>query len=528
MPPTTSSNPAVCFGVFEVDLRSGELRKKGIRVKIQELPFRALKLLLSRPNEVLSRDDFRHALWPDDVFVDFDRGITSTINRLREALGDSAENPVFIETVGRRGYRWIAPTHVPATVPDSHSALVPPSAQHAPVREPNRNTAYRVATVLLLLLAIVLAWPRIRSAQSVGAGSTAAPVSSRALSSQALSSQASSSQASSSPGFTHLPANREAEELYLQGRFFWNKRTPESLTRAVDFFTQAIVHDPGYAQAYVGLADCYNLLREFSVMPATEAYPRALAAAKRAVELDDRSSQAHASLAFVSAYGMWDTATAEREFRRAIELDANNSVAHHWYATYLTTQRRFPEALAEIERAQALDPTSNSVVADKGTILFDAGRREEATALLRQVEETDPNFMSPHRELKYVYLLTADYPNYLTESRKEAVLMHDTSALAVADAASHAFSAGGSRAMLQAVLKEQKKLYDHGSFSPYFLAETCAIVGSKREALRYLQAAYDQRADGLLQMEGNEAFDNLHSEPQFRGLIAKVGLPPLS
>ena len=338
----------------------------------------------------------------------------------------------------------------------------------------------------------------------------------------------SASQASSSPGFTHLPANREAEELYLQGRFYWNKRTPESLTKAVDFFTQAIVHDPAYAQAYVGLADCYNLLREFSVMPSSEAYPRALAAAKRAVELDERSSQAHASLAFVSAYGMWDTATAEREFRRAIELDANNSVAHHWYATYLNSLRRFPEALAEIERAQTLDPTSNSVVADKGAILFDAGRREEATALLKQVEETDPSFMSPHRALKRIYLLTADYPNYLTESRKEALLLHDTSALAVADAASHAFAAGGGRGTLKAVRQEQKKLYERGSFSPYFLAETCSLLGNKREALQYLQVAYDRRSDGLLEMEGNVAFENLRSEPQFRDLIAKVGLPPLS
>ena len=339
---------------------------------------------------------------------------------------------------------------------------------------------------------------------------------------------AAASSSSSSQGFTHRPANHEAEELYLQGRFFWNKRTPESLTKAVDFFTQAIVHDPGYAQAYVGMADCYNLLREFSVMPAKEAYPRALAAAKRAVELDDQSSQAHASLAFVSAYGMWDTATAEKEFRRAIELDPNNSVAHHWYATYLVSLRRYPESLAEIERAQALDPTSNSVVADKGTILFSAGRLEEATALLKQVEETDPNFMSPHRELKYIYLLTANYPNYLVESRKEALVLHDSSALAVADAASHAFTAGGSNAMLLALRQEQKKLYDQGLFSPYYLAETCAVMGNKREAVQYLQAAYDQRADGLLQMEDNAAFNNLRDDPKFRALIAKVGLPPLT
>src|SRR5580658_3699081 len=111
MATSVSNNALVRFGVFEADLRSGELRKSGVKVKIQELPFRALKLLVSRPNEVLSREDVRQALWPEGVYVDFDRGVISAINRLRDALGDSAENPVFIETVGRRGYRWIAPTH---------------------------------------------------------------------------------------------------------------------------------------------------------------------------------------------------------------------------------------------------------------------------------------------------------------------------------------------------------------------------------------------------------------------------------
>src|SRR5580704_17673536 len=114
MPPTLPSSPLIRFGVFEADVRSGELRKNDIKTKVQELPFRALKLFLTYPNEVLSREQFRQALWPEGVFVDFDHGISSAINRLRDALGDSADNPVFIETVERRGYRWIAPTRIPA------------------------------------------------------------------------------------------------------------------------------------------------------------------------------------------------------------------------------------------------------------------------------------------------------------------------------------------------------------------------------------------------------------------------------
>lgn len=244
----------------------------------------------------------------------------------------------------------------------------------------------------------------------------------------ATSSQGSSRGVVQASSPAHSP---EAEQLYLRGRYYWNKRTPDDLNKAVDYFTQAIVRDPSYAAAYVGLADCYNLLREYTRMPADEAYARAFAAAKKAVELDDQSSSAHASLAFVLFYGKWDVAAADAEFRRSIDLDPNNAVAHHWYATYLLTLRRMPESLAEIERAQALDPTSTSILADKGDVLFQAGRRDEGIGLLRQMEATDPAFRSPHLYLKTFYLAEADYPDFLLESREDAQLLRDNVALAV-------------------------------------------------------------------------------------------------
>src|SRR5579863_2829529 len=198
--------------------------------------------------------------------------------------------------------------------------------------------------------------------------------------------------------------NAEAEQLYLEGRYYWNKRTPEDLNKALDYFMQSVVHDPGYAPAYVGLADSYNLLREYTLMPSSEAYPRALAAAKKAVELDDQSSEAHASLAFVSFFGMWDVATGEREFRRAIELDPDNPEPHQWYANALLALHRFPEAMIEIDRAQELDPASSSILADKGNVLLVAGRRDQALEILKQMETRDPNFRSLHLYLKSLYL----------------------------------------------------------------------------------------------------------------------------
>src|SRR3984957_19770462 len=400
------------FGAFEADLRAGELRRNGVRIRLQDLPFRALTLLLSRPGEVISRDEFRQTLWPADVFVDFEQGISSAVMRLRDALRDSADNPIFIETIDRRGYRWIGPIHPPLPVPEKSADPAPPAqlalepqapfiaAPPAPSSKHWRKLIF-VPPLLALLFAGWIFRPGNRDAH--------AGVKSNAVSARGV----------------HPPANQEAEDYYLKGRFYWNKRTPESLNQAVDSFTQAIVHDPNYSDAYVGLADCYNLLREYTLMPAGEAYPRALAAAKKAVELDDRSSAAHTSLAFVSYFGMWDAGTADEEFRRAINLDHNNANAHHWYATYLQSVRRFDESLSEIDRAQALDPNSPSILADKGRLLWIAGHHEEALRLLRQLEQADPDSLSPHRYLRFAYLEMGDYAGYLSELKKEALLLHD-------------------------------------------------------------------------------------------------------
>ena len=175
-----------------------------------------------------------------------------------------------------------------------------------------------------------------------------------------------------------------------------------------------------------------------------------------------------------------------------------------------------------------MQPASKSVLADKGAILFDAGRQQDAIALLRQMEENEPDFISPHRYLKFIYLLAADYPHYLQEAKSEALLMHDSSALAIAEATEKGFAAEGGKGLLQGLRRQQIKLYERGLLSPYFLAVTCSLQGDKQEALRYLRTAYNRHADGLFQIETDHAFDNLHDDLAFRQLVADVGLPPLS
>jgi tetratricopeptide (TPR) repeat protein len=319
----------------------------------------------------------------------------------------------------------------------------------------------------------------------------------------------------------------EAEQFYLKGMYYFNKRTPETLNQAVDYFTQAVVRDPQYAEAYVGLADCYNLLREYTVMPPSEAYPRAMAAAKRAIALDDSLSGAHSSLAFVDFYWSWDVAGAQREFQRAIELDPKCVLAHHWYATFLLALGRLPESLQEIEKAQQLDPESNAILADKGLILFHNSQKEQAVTLLKQIETTTPDFLSPHNYLAMIYFLQGDYRQYLSESRIAATLLHDERRLAVVGASEKGFASGGSRGMLNDMLKEQQTLHDNGREAAYNLAATHAVLGEKKEALDNLQSSYQKREPEMLSIRIDPWLDNLHDEARYREILAKIGLPPL-
>ncbi len=321
--------------------------------------------------------------------------------------------------------------------------------------------------------------------------------------------------------------NPEAEQLYLKGIFYFNKRTPEALNQAVDYFTQAVVRDPQYAEAYVGMADCYNLLREYSLMPPEEAYPRAAAAAKRAIALDDSLSGAHSSLAFVDFYWFWDVPGAEREFQRALALDPNSVVAHHWYATYLLHLGRFQDSLDEIEKAQKLDPKSNAILADKGVILFYSGRTDEAVAQLKQLEAVEPNFLSPHTYLALIYLSSGNYPLYLAESKAAANILHDSSGLAVATAGEKGLASGGARGMLNTTLREQEALRAAGKEHAFNLGQTAALLGRKQEALDHLEESYAKREPEIVALRIDPMLSSLRDDPRFRDLIAKVGLPAL-
>src|SRR5215469_9956413 len=311
----------------------------------------------------------------------------------------------------------------------------------------------------------------------------------------------------------------EAQDLYLKGRFFWNRRTPDDLNKAVDYFMQAIVKDPNDAQSYVGLADCYNLLREFGAMSAAEAYPRALSAAQRAVELDDTSAEAHISLAFATYWGSWRALTAEREFKRALELNPNCVRAHHWYATYLLGRSRFREALDQIEQARKLEPSSTPILADKGLMLWQSGMHPEGLELLTQLEKVEPSFSSTHDYLGRIYWETKDYVKALGEWRRLAQLRHDEAGLAIASAREKGFAANGLPGLLQDELLVEKDLVDHGSGSAHGLAAIYAALGMRPEALAYLQISLDRREEDLLV---GVPIPSLETDPEYQRFRALV------
>jgi tetratricopeptide (TPR) repeat protein len=322
------------------------------------------------------------------------------------------------------------------------------------------------------------------------------------------------------PSLTHVSRvqNAEAEELYLRGRYYWNRRTGDDLNHAVEDFTQAIAHDPTDAKAYAGLADSYNLIREYSSMPESEAYPRAYAAASKAVALDDSLAEAHRALAFDLFYWKWDISNALKEYQKAIRLDPKNVEAHHWYATALLDLGRYNESLAEIEHARTLDPSSPAILADRGLILFTSGDQSSGITALREIEQSEPQFLSPPRYLASAFLIQQDFPNFIAELERAAAISHDPQELAIAKAARTGWTAGGKRRMLEEIKRAQQPSFELGHASGYDLAYTSLLLGDKADAIRYLQAAYSARDPKLFLISRNRFEVELKGDPHFEQL----------
>lgn len=320
----------------------------------------------------------------------------------------------------------------------------------------------------------------------------------------------------------HTTRNVDAYQLYLKGRYFWNKRNREGIKRAIEFFEQSIRIDPNYSLAYAGLADCYNVLGQLGELSPNEAMPKAKAAALNALRLDDSLAEAHASLALINEVYDWNWAIAEAEFKRAIELNPNYATAHHWYAMYLSAMGRHDEALAEIRRAKVLDPVSLIINANEGWIYFCARQYDRGVEQLRETINMDPNFGNAHYKLALVYEIKGmrdeAVAEYLENERLGGMNQSATEEL------NAAYAKSGWRGFYQKELKLLEEASKRGYVSPKYFVLTHLQLDNKEQAFRWFEDAYKERAELLVYMKVDPRFDGLRSDPRYENLLRRVNL----
>jgi serine/threonine-protein kinase len=318
-------------------------------------------------------------------------------------------------------------------------------------------------------------------------------------------------------------ANTEAYQLYLKGRFFWNKRTADGLKQAVEFYKQAIEKDPGYALAFSGLAETYVLFSPYSVALPNDSFPQAKAAALRALELDDSLAEAHAALGLYLTTFERNRSGAEKELRRAIELNPNYATAHHWLGLeILAPSKRFDEALAELRRAEELDPLSSVIVTEVGGCLLYARRYDEAIAQFKHSLILDPKFYYAHVYLGWAFNAEGMYREAIEEYRKALELNDDPTAKAFL-----ALSLAKSGQRGEAIkLRDQLNLESpHRYVSSYYFAILHIALGEKDEAFAWLEKDIAERSSWPVLYAVSPELDDLRDDPRFKDMLKRLNLP---
>jgi serine/threonine protein kinase/tetratricopeptide (TPR) repeat protein len=318
------------------------------------------------------------------------------------------------------------------------------------------------------------------------------------------------------------PVDPRAFEACLKGRYFWNKRTREGFDKGVEYFEQAIAADHNYAPAYAGLADSHLMLAEYGLLSPNEALPKAKAAAAKAQELDDTLAEVHTSLGSIAEDYDWDWVGAQREFKRAIELNQGSATAHQWYAEFLAAMGRFDEALAEITRAREIDPLSLIISSVVGEILYESRHYGQAVEQLGKTLEMDPNFAEAHRLLGEAYVQLARPEKAVAEFQRAMTLSGDSPQCTASLARFYAIS--GREDEAKTMLKRLKPQSAPGYVSSADLSLVYAGLGDKDRAFKLLREAYDQRDPFLVNIKVDPRLDNLRSDTRFKQLMQALGL----
>ncbi|HSB64740.1 MAG TPA: tetratricopeptide repeat protein, partial [Thermoanaerobaculia bacterium] len=317
--------------------------------------------------------------------------------------------------------------------------------------------------------------------------------------------------------------NAEAYQLYLKGRFFWNKWTPEGMHSAIRLYESAIELDPSYALAWGGIADAFGVLGNIKAVPPAEAFPRAKSAALRALELDPNLAEAHASLGFVRRFFDWEWSSAEREFQDAVRLSPGYATGHRWYGQLLSGMGRHEEAISEARRALELDPLSVIIHTAVGDVLFYARRYDEAIDTYGKALELDPDFLAGHSDLARA-LEHSGRSDEAIRAYEKAVALAGNAVTDPSVGLANACAVAGRRKEALDVLEELKRRRDRQYVSPWGLASIYARLGETGFALDWLERAYDEHDSTLVWLKVHPRFDALRAEPRFVEILKKMGL----
>ena len=623
--PTNTCAP-VRFGEFELDLRTGELRRNGTPLGLQPQPARILAVLVNRAGEIVSRQELVQEVWGSKTFVDYDQGLNFAIRQIRSALADDAEHPRYLETLPRRGYRFTATvTRGKPVETEGEPAPAPPKPQLRSGR--SFRVGILLAALAVLALGLVAARRRLRqvsqppastiesvavlplhnlshdpeqeyfsdgmtdelitelakfgrlkvishtsverykettrslpeiarelSVDAVVEGSvtrsgnrvriTAQLIEartdrhlwaetydrelqdvlvlqsevSRDIAAQILNRTAGAGQAAASI----RPINPQAHEAYLKGRYFWNKRTEESVKKGIEYFEEATKLDPNYAEPYAGLAASYVVLNGHRYMSPAEAFPKVSAAAIRALELDEKLADAHTSMGSYHWEYEWDKDGGEREFKRAIELNPSDAIAHQWYGEELADIGRGAEAVAEEKRAEELDPLSLAVKVVSGWVRYQGRDYPHAVEEYRRALEMDPNFSVAHLYLGRAYLQHGDAKAGIAELQTACKLAGNHPFFL--SWLGYAYAKTGNRSEALRILRQLQSPAQKKYVASHDVAAIYVGLGDQSTAMAWLNRAYDEHSYTVLQLGVEPEFDPLRGDAQFKELLRRVGI----
>jgi serine/threonine protein kinase/Tfp pilus assembly protein PilF len=318
----------------------------------------------------------------------------------------------------------------------------------------------------------------------------------------------------------HTTENADAYQLYLRGRYHWNKRTPESMNRGIEYFKQALEKDPQYALAYAGLADCYALLGEYGKLPIKESAPLAKSAAEKAVAIDNSLAEAHTSLAAVHEYE-WNWAEAEKQYRLATQMNPNYATAHHWYGVYLSSMGRFDEALPELKKALELDPLSLIINTGLGRMYCGARKYDEAIDQLKTTLEIEPNFAEAHFQLALAYEGKGKYEKAANSFQKSVELFEDPT---MRGWIARERALAGKKDEARKLLEELKTLSKQQYVSPYMIAIGYVALGDREQAFQWLEKVYEDKSYYVVWLKVDPIWDSLRTDAHFQDILRRVGL----